>query len=71
MDQGCAGDDEGEEVQPVFFVLSSVVIFRHEGYGAEIHVQRVDVVLGKEAYSESWVLGNETFRGGELSDEEF
>ena len=29
------------------------------------------MVLGKEAYAQPRVLGNEAFRGGELTDEEF
>ena len=56
---------------PVFFVLSSVVIFGHEGDGAAVHVERVDVMLGEETYTQPWVLGDEAFRGGELADEEF
>ena len=71
METGCARDAEGAEVPPVFFVLFAVVVFGHEGDGAEIHVEGVDVVLGKEAYAQPWVLGYEAFRGGELANEEF
>ena len=56
---------------PVFFVLFAVVIFGHEGDGAEVHVECVDVMLGEKADSQPWVLRDEAFRGGELTDEEF
>ena len=51
METSCAGDAEGAEVAAVFFVLFAVVVFGHEGDGAEVHVECIDVVLGKEAHS--------------------
>ena len=56
---------------PVLLVRFARVVARHEGDGAGIHVQRVDVVLCEEADAEAWVLRDESLRGFQLADEEF
>lgn len=66
-----ARDAEGAQVAAVLLVLLARVVLRHEGDGAGVHVQGVDVVLGEEADAQARVLGYQPDRGLELADEEF
>ena len=65
-----ARDAEGAQVAAVLLVLLARVVLRHEGDGAGVHVQGVDVVLGEEADAQARVLGYQPDRGLELADEE-
>ena len=66
-----ARDAKGAQVPAVLLVLLARVVFRHEGDGADGHVEGVDVVLGEEADAQAGVLGDESRRGLEVADEEF
>ena len=59
METGRAGDAEGAQVAAVLLVGFSVVIFRHEGHGGDVHVEGVDVVLGEESHAQARVLADE------------
>ena len=71
LQAGGARDAEGAQVAAVLLVLFAGVVLRHEGDGAGVHVQGVDVVLGEESDPEPGVLRYEADGGLELADEEF
>ena len=71
LQAGGARDAEGAQVASVLLVLFAGVVLRHEADGAGVHVEGVDVVLGKETDPQARILRYESDGGLELADEEF
>ena len=71
LQRGGPRDAERAQVAPVLLIRFARVRARHEGDGARVHIQRVDVVLREETDAEAWVLRDEALAGFQLADEEF